>query len=141
MVVSVDTATQTAEEAIARAARKTAEEAIAWASAPCPDGTHRTNYAHLLETVCRGWAKGGGAFDALSAALSTGMGLDMWPCLSRLLAMDEPALVESVRPRYCEALDCQAASAWLQLQFAAVTGRRPAVRSWRNAPRRGCASL
>lgn len=122
-------------------ALQAAEEAVAWAMAPCPDGPHRNNYALLLETVCRGWAKGGGAFDALSATLPSSMGADMWPCLSRLLVMDEPALAESVRPRYVEALDCQAGVAWLQLQFAAVTGRRPTVRSWRHAPRRGCASL
>ena len=115
-------------------ALQAAEEAVAWAMAPCPDGSHRNNYALLLETVCR-------TASSSDAPNLPGLCMAYWPCLSRMLVMDEPALAESVRPRYVEALDCQAGIAWMQLQFAAVTGRRPAVRSWRHAPRRGCASL
>lgn len=113
-------------------ALQAAEEAVAWAMAP--DGPHRNNYALLLETVCR-------TASGSVAPNLPGLYMAYWPCLSRMLVMDEPALAESIRPKYVEFLDCQAGVAWLQLQFAAVTGRRPAVRSWRHAPRRGCASL
>lgn len=125
-------------------AMQAAEDAVRWAEAPCPDGTHRNNYARLLTTICcihglhrgaaacTGWLRGG-AFDALSVALSTGMGADMWPCLSRLLVMDEPALAGSVRIAYDAALDSQAGVAWLRIRFPHVAGRPPAVRSWRCA--------
>lgn len=116
-----------------RTGMEAAEAAVRWASAPCPDGAHRNNFAALAETVCRGWAKGGGAFDALSAALSTSMEADMWPCLSRLLVMDEPALLGPVRISYDAALDGQAGDAWLRICFPSVVGRAPAVRSWRCA--------
>ena len=38
-----------------------------------------------------------------------------------------------IHPQYVEALDSQAGTAWLQIMFADVTGRRPEARSWRHA--------
>lgn len=116
-----------------------AEKAVAWASDLRADGPGRTNYAQLLEDVLRAC----GRTDAGTPIVTQlpGLAAAHWPCLSRMLVMDEPELIERIHPHLDPALDSQAGVTWLQLQFAAVTGRRPAVRSWRHAPRRGCASL
>ena len=51
-------------------------------------------------------------------------------CLSRMLVMDEPSLAWRIHPQYVEALDSQAGTAWLQIMFADVTGRRPEAVSY-----------
>lgn len=116
-----------------------AENAVEWAKAPSVTDPSITNYERLY-------------LDALHAVRSTDPGvpivLDLpglvmahWPCLSRMLIMDSPEFAERIHPQYVEALDSQAGVAWLQLMFERTTGRRPKVRSWRHAPRKGCASL
>lgn len=112
-------------------AMRAAEDAVEWAKLPYAPDPSLTNYERLL-------------LDALHAAKSTeacepimlqmrGMAASHWACLSRMLVMDRPELAARIHPHYTPALDGQAGTTWLQLQFAAVTGRRPAVRSWRHA--------
>ena len=43
------------------------------------------------------------------------------------------SLAWRIHPQYVEALDSQAGTAWQQIMFADVTGRRPEARSWRHA--------
>lgn len=108
-----------------------AEDAVEWAKAPSGCDPKRTNYDRLLDDALQALAEGPG--DAPIVLSLGGLHMAHWACLSRLLVMDEPELSDRIHPRYSEALDSQAGTAWMQLQFAAVTGRRPAVRSWRHA--------
>lgn len=107
-----------------------AEEAVAWAKEPSPL-PHRSNYAQLLEDVLHAVK----TTDRGTPIIMSCVGLDVrhWACLSRLLIMDVPALIDRIHPAYNEALDSQAGVAWLQIMFTNITGHRPAVRSWRHA--------
>ena len=105
-----------------------AEQACAWAKLPSDGDPSTTNYERLYRDVLVG------AGSALPVPVDTpGLVAAFWPCLSRMLVMDNPGLAGWIRPRYSEALDCQAGTAWMQLMFADVTGRRPLARSWRHA--------
>lgn len=109
-----------------------AEEAVEWAKRPYPAVEGRTNYGQLLERVCA-IASEPGKVRVMRNQAELGMNNNYWPCLSRLMIMDEPELVRWIEPRFCEALDRQAGIAMLQLMFQDVTGRRPRARSWRHA--------
>ena len=116
-----------------------AESAVAWAMRESERAPGATNYERLLADVLRAVRE---SDPGVPVVLDLpGLSMAHWACLSRMLVMDRPDLAERVHPQYVEALDGQAGVAWLQLQFHRVTGRRPTVRSWRHAPRRGCASL
>lgn len=109
-----------------------AEAAVEWAKAPSRVNPAVANYEALkldVERIVRTTDAGTPVVIRVSAP----MAMAHWACLSRMLVMDEPALSARIHPQYVEALDCQAGVAWLQLQFTAVTGRRPQVRSWRHA--------
>ena len=106
-----------------------AESAVRWAKRPSRRNPSRTNYAQLLEDVCRA-AKDGKDSIILSCA---DVEVSHWACLSRLLVMDEPALLARIHPKYLHELDCPQAVAMMQLWFQDVTGRAPAARSWRHA--------
>lgn len=113
-------------------AMQAAEEAVAWAKAPSRVNPAVANYEALkldVERIVRTTDAGTPVVTRISVPLA----MAHWACLSRMLVMDEPALSARIHPQYSEALDSQAGAAWLQLMFAAVTGRRPKVRSWRHA--------
>lgn len=114
---------------MANQALRMAESAVRWAKRPSRRCPSRTNYAQLLDDVCRA-ARDGNGPDILSCA---GVDVRHWACLSRLLIMDEPALLERIHPKYLHELDCPQAVAMMQLWFQDVTGRGPSVRSWRHA--------
>ena len=108
---------------------RAAESAVRWAKRPSRRNPARTNYAQLLEDVCRAAKDGEGPIILAASSID----VRHWACLSRLLIMDEPALLERIHPRYLHELDCPQAVAMMQLWFQDVTGRSPAVRSWRHA--------
>lgn len=113
-------------------AMQAAEAAVEWAKAPSSVNPAVTNYEALkldAERVVRTTDAGTPVVTRLSVPLA----MAHWACLSRMLVMDEPALAARIHPQYVEALDSQAGTAWLQIMFADVTGRRPKVRSWRHA--------
>ncbi len=115
-----------------------AEQACAWAKLPSDGDPSTTNYGRLYLDVLDA-AKAAGAGSAVPVPVDTpGLVAAYWPCLSRMLVMDNPGLAGWIRPRYSEALDCQAGTAWMQIMFADVTGRRPLARSWRHA---GCGAV
>lgn len=62
-----------------------------------------------------------------------GMKPEFWPALSRLLVMDNPALIAHVQPHYSEAFDSQPGVAMLCIYYRQITGTPPRVRSWRIA--------
>lgn len=62
-----------------------------------------------------------------------GMKERFWPALLRMAVMDYPCLASVARPSHDAGLDSQRGTALMQLLFRRVTGRRPAVRSWRLA--------
>ena len=84
-----------------------AEEAVRWAASQSPF-LLRTNYAQLLEQVCRisSRPESANAERIRRAALACGAKPVWWPCLSRLLLMDEPELAEAIgTPHYQRDLD------------------------------------
>ena len=109
-----------------------AEEAVAWAKEPSRVNPAVSNYDALKLDVQR-IARTTDSGIPVVTRISTPMAMAHWACLSRMLVMDEPALSARVHPQYVEALDSQAGTAWLQIMFADVTGRRPEARSWRHA--------
>lgn len=113
-------------------ALQAAEEAVAWAKLPSDADPSMTNYERLCREVLDA-VRAGRPGGAVASPDMPGLAAAYWPCLSRMLVMDDPGLVGWIRPRYAEALDCQAGTAWLQIMFADVTGRRPLARSWRHA--------
>lgn len=111
-------------------AMKAAREAVAWGKAPSKVDPAVNNYTALYLDVLRVVR----TTDAGQAVVHQLPGLAMahWPCLSRMLIMDNPGLADRIHPHLDPTLDSQAGTTWLQLQFAEVTGRRPLVRSWRH---------
>lgn len=107
-----------------------AESAIRWAKRQSRRIPQRTNYAQLLEDACRAAKDVGSGPIALQCP---GVEARHWPCLSRLLIMDVPALIERIHPQYVRELDCPPAVAMMQLMFQDVTGHGPSVRSWKHA--------
>ena len=111
---------------------QTAEEAVAWAKRPYMVNPAVTNYDALKLDVQR-IVRTTDAGTPVVTMVSVPMAMAHWACLSRMLVMDEPSLAWRIHPQYVEALDSQAGTAWLQIMFADVTGRRPEARSWRHA--------
>ena len=109
-----------------------AEEAVAWAKRPSMVNPAVTNYDALKLDVQR-IVRTTDAGTPVVTMVSVPMAMAHWACLSRMLVMDEPSLAWRIHPQYVEALDSQAGTAWLQIMFADVTGRRPEARSWRHA--------
>lgn len=113
-----------------------AEEAVRWAASRNGLVPKRTNYAQLLEEACRICSRPEppDADRLRSAAASHGAKPSWWPCLSRLLLMDEPALAAVIGlPHYQRDLDSPSGSALLRIWFRRITGRPPAVRTWQHA--------
>ncbi len=108
-----------------------AEDAIAWAMTPCEGITHRTNWAKLTEDACRAAAETPSDYPILLRC--PGVQATTWPCLSRLLIMDEPALARRIHPAYIKDLDNQDGVANMQRWYHMLTGRKPAARSWKHA--------
>ena len=116
-----------------------AQQAIRWAESRV-DFHPKTNYAQLLEHACRISSQPDpmNAERILSAAIAWGAKPAWWPCLSRLLLMDEPALVDAIGdPHYVRDLDCPSGIALVRVWFRRVTGRSPAALTWRHALRQG----
>lgn len=112
-----------------------AEEAVRWAASQSPF-LLRTNYAQLLEQVCRisSRSESANAERIRRAALACGAKPVWWPCLSRLLLMDEPELAEAIgTPHYQRDLDSPSGAALVRIWFRRITGRTPAARTWRHA--------
>ena len=95
-----------------------AEEAVAWAKRPSMVNPAVTNYDALKLDVQR-------------IARTTDAGTPVVTMISVPMAMAHWAW--RIHPQYVEALDSQAGTAWLQIMFADITGRRPEARSWRHA--------
>lgn len=98
------------------------EEAARWGA---------ENYPILrgaVDAACRSGTEG-----LQHAALLAGMRREWWPCLSRILAMDEPRLLHRMRIGYDAELDGPAGTAWLRLQFRRMCHRLPRAGSWRHA--------
>ena len=112
-----------------------AEEAVRWAASQNGLMPLRTNYAQLLEEACRICSRPEppDADHLRSIAASHGAKPSWWPCLSRLLLMDEPALVAATGlPHYHRDLDSPSGSALLRMWFRRITGRPPTARTWRH---------
>lgn len=112
-------------------AMQAAEEAVAWAKLPSRVNPAVDNYEALkldVERIVRTTDTG----TPVVTRLSIPMAMAHWACLSRMLVMDNPRLADRIHPHLDQALDSQAGTTWLQLQFSHVTGHRPLVRSWRH---------
>lgn len=112
-------------------AMRAAEDAVAWAKAPSKVDPAVTNYTVMYLDVLRIVRTTDSSQPVVH--LLPGLAMAHWPMLSRLLVMDNPGLADRIHPHFNPALDSQAGTTWIQLQFAEVTGRRPLVRSWRHA--------
>lgn len=110
-----------------------AEAAVRWAKQPYPAVPGRTNYAQLLEQVCASIANNPGKVRLMRNQAAMGMNNNYWPALSRLMIMDEPELVNWIKPSHSEQLDCQAGIAMMQIYFGSITNRRAKARSWKHA--------
>lgn len=112
-----------------------AQQAVRWAESR-NDFFPKTNYAHLLEYTCRisSRPQQANAECVLNAAIAWGAKPAWWPCLSRLLLMDEPALADIIgKPHYVHDLDSPSGTALIRVWFRRVTGRSPSARTWRHA--------
>ena len=118
---------------------RAAEAAVEWAKRPCERAPEYSNYevlhGQVLTVAHMGHVTdpGGIRLADLPYPDMPGLAAAYWPCLSRLMVMGVPALGGWIAPHLDPALDGQAGTTWLQLQFADVTGHRPQVRSWRHA--------
>ncbi|MEG2533648.1 MAG: hypothetical protein RSB04_11615 [Gordonibacter sp.] len=94
-----------------------------------------TNFTKLRLEVARVSGEPGRMLIMRNQA-AIGMNNNYWPCLSRLLIMGDPWLVEYINPHYIEALDSPPAAAMLCLYYNRITGSRPKVSSWKVAKQR-----
>lgn len=108
---------------------RSAEEAVKWAMKPYGNSPTINMYRALYIQI-QGLIEAYGSIDYAVFWVKNSV---LWPCLSRLLIMDDPTLVNYIKPHYIETLDSQAGTTWLCMQFKNITGKPPKMRSWRIA--------
>ncbi len=112
-----------------------ARRALVWASLHTLDSTGEKNNFEVFRSAVSRYAKSQGEFESFKTMedLFTGFSHHCWQCLLRLLIMGDPQLICYAMPRYTDALDSYSATTWLCTEYHRITGKRPAVRSWRIA--------
>lgn len=118
---------------MANVAMEAAEQACAWAKKQSAVAG-KTNFDTLRENV-HSVIESTDPGDAVITHLP-GIAAAHWPCLSRLLLMDDPTLADRIFPHFVSSLDSRAGIAWMQIMYAAITGQRPKVQSWRHIDRK-----
>lgn len=117
---------------VSNGALRWAQEAVWWAKLPYPAKPDATNYDWLLEAVCKeAYRSGKTHLRPMRCQIPVGNN-NYWPCLSRLMLLDQPDLLRWIKPRVIDDLDCQAGIAMMLIYFGDVTKRRAKVRSWKH---------
>ena len=110
-----------------------AHAAIEWGSSKNLDCA-RNNF-EVFQAATTRHAKAQGEFESLKHMenLFPGFSYHYWQCLLRLLILGDPQLICYAIPSYIKDLDSHSGSLWFRTEYYCLTGKNPAVASWRAA--------